>query len=569
VAVARQSLVHRQDVKPELRALPGWAHPQVAYWYDDWRSVRDCMAGEKEIKAETTRYLPKFDGFDRADYAAYLDRATFYNFTGRTVGALVGTIFRRAYIVRGIPERMKSLVTDRITRDSQSLDTFMRLAATDVVALGRFGVLVDLPVEPTTEPQPYIAAYPAEHILDWDYQTVAGRDILSRVVLREFYPQANAKAKGGRKGIGLRYRELLLEGGVYKQRVYENADGSEPSLDGMSVEHTPQIRGQTIKFIPFHFFGVVQASPTVEKPPMLDIAQLNIHHYRSYAHLEHGRYYTGMPVYYTEVGQGEGGGEYKVGPSVVWEVPFGHKPGLLEFNGQGLKFLENALDQKEQQAASLGGRMMGVRSLATTESDNQLKLKERNEQVHLINATVGLDAGFKKILGWVVQFAGGSEAEAKKVEVIFNKDFLFDGIGSREFRAILAMYKDGILPIDVVFTYLQKAEVIPDWMSQDEFKKLLDDDDQFPNNADVEARREGFAGAQAKQSKEIADDKIELGYAELDAAIVEAEAALEDAKKARADAAKAAAKAPAPLPGQPGKPGAPSPKPAAKPASKV
>lgn len=561
-------------MKPELRALPGWAHPQVAYWYDDWRAVRDCMAGEKEIKAESTRYLPKFEGFSREDYAAYLDRATFYNFTGRTVGALVGTIFRRAYIVRGIPDRLESLVKDKITRDGQSLDTFMRLAAHDVVAMGRFGVLVDLPVEPTTEPQPYVAAYPAEHILDWEHATVAGRDILSKVVLREFYVMKGLK--GNRKTLGVQYRELILEGGVYKQRLYSNANGSEPALTGSFTETIPQIRGQTLDYIPFHFFGVIQSSPTVEKPPMLDIAQLNIHHYRSYAHLEHGRFYTGMPVYYTEVGQGEGGGEYKVGPSVVWEVPFGHKPGLLEFNGQGLKFLENALDQKEQQAASLGGRMMGVRSLATTESDNQLKLKERNEQVHLINATVGLDAGFKIILKWVLRFAGATDAEVDKVEVIFNKDFLFDGIGSREFRAILAMYKDGILPIDVVFAYLQKAEVIPDWMSQDEFKKLLDDDDQFPNNADIAARREGFAGAQAKQSKEIADDEIELGYAELDADIEKAEAALADAKKARADAAKnaekvakAAAKAPAPVPGAPGKPGAPgAPKPAAKPAPK-
>jgi hypothetical protein len=213
-----------------------------------------------------------------------------------------------------------------------------------------------------------------------------------------------------------------------------------------------------------------------------------------------------------------------------------------------LKFLENALDRKEQHAASLGGRMIGIRTSAVSESDNAVRMKELNEHSTLLNVSKALDAGFTHLVQWWARWAGASEDEAKGIDIEFNKDFVFDGIGSREFRAVHAMYKDGILPIEVVYEYLKKALVIPDWMDEKEFKKLLDKMESFPNQPDAEARFEGYPNMQS-----MIDDK-------------NADKDREDATKAREEAAKMAAKAPQQQPGAPaggngtgGRPPAPAP----------
>lgn len=554
----------RERLNVNLFALPPWTHPEVLYWWGDWKMIRDCASGEKEIKAERQLYLPMFESMDAQEYESYLDRATFYNFTGRTIRAMTGTIFSRAYVIENMPARLEDRLTN-VSQDNADFETFSKFVAKELLTLGRVGVLVDLPGVPSTTPTPYVVSYTAENILDWDTATdpATGKMFLRRVVLREL---KTGKTANGTRAYFARYRVLEMSGGVYMQAVYE-AENADATLELEPVVSIPMSRGEPLDYIPFHIFSPTTTDMRVETPPLLDIAALNISHYRSYAHLEQGRFFTGFPVYYAEVGQGDqGGADYELAPNRVWEVQAGSKPGLLEFNGQGLKFLENALDQKEQQASSLGGRMIGVRTTAVAESDNQVKMKDRNEQSILLDISKSLDLGFTRLLQMWVRLSGGNANEVQNVVIEFSKDFLFDGIGAREFRAIQSMYMDGIIPIDVVYAYLHKAGVIPDWMKQDEFERLLKKSSAFPNQPDAQARAEGYSSAQAKQSEEQneldRENEIELLEIELEADAEEAEkgrkAQEKSAKLAQKSAEKIAKSQPKPVPGAPpgGKPAA-------------
>lgn len=525
----RRTAVKRlPDFRVEWQQLPTWVHPEVAYWYGEWRLIRDALEGERQIKDQARLYLPKMDGMDADEYEAFVSRATFFNFTGRTASALNGSIMRREPILTGFPERLKARI-ERVTREGQGLWEFGSFMADEVVKMGRFGILVDLPNVETTTPQPFFASYTAENILDWEIDEIDGELVLTKVVLRESsrvktpnsptssgVPRQNAVADGGYAYEPV-YRVLELlqtpEGRVYRQIVYKNkatggANTGGVELTDANIEQTiyPMRQGKALDFIPFVLVGAFQSTWTIEKSPLIDIARLNISHYRSYAQLEHGRFFTGFPIYYVENSGIEGeDSEFRIGSSTVWMVPPGTKAGLLELNGQGLKFLSDALDQKEQQAASLGGRMMGVRTISTTESDNQLKLNERNEQSVLLKVTKSLDCAYTRALKLFAYLAGATQAETNDILVEFNKDFLFDGIGAREFRAIHSMYKDGVLPIEVVYHYLKKADVIPDWMSIEEFKSLLDKMGSFPNQPDAEARMEGYPDRKTQLDDENKD----------------------------------------------------------------
>lgn len=543
------AVVRREQVAPELLGLPPWVHPGVAYNYTEWMLLRDAAEGEKAIKDGAKAYLPHMSGMDDEEYVGYLDRATYYNFTGRTIGAMNGTLFRRRPVLSGMPERFLERLKN-VSSENHSLFDYCASVAQQIIHMGRVGVLLDLPRTPSTQPKPYFTTYKAEHILDWEVEKRDGRDVLIYVVLRE-YKISTSRESVDRK-LRVTYRTLHLGPNGYYQHVYQNPDGDADLVpEHKSAAIVPLRAGKPLDYIPIVIFGPQFNTPEVQKSPMLDVAQTNISHYRSYAELEQGLFYTGFPVYYAEIGQGaEGGADYELAPNRVWETPTGTKPGLLEFNGHGLKFLENALDRKEQHAASLGGRMIGIRTSAVSESDNVVRMKELNEHSTLLGVSKALDAGFTTLVQWWARWAGASETEANAIDIEFNKDFVFDGIGSREFRAVHAMYKDGILPIEVVYEYLKKALVIPDWMDEKEFKKLLDKMESFPNQPDVEARMEGYPDKKTQLEQEnIEQDR-------------------EDALEAQEEAAKAAAAAPSnpgqPTPGpnslnNPGRPRAPGP----------
>lgn len=543
------------------RNCPAWAHPEVKYWFPEWKMTRDACAGEKSIKASGTAYLPKLEGMTEDEYATFVGNATFFGFSGRTASALTGTIFRRKETLENFPDILTSKL-EKISRTGEDFTTFAAYTCEEIIKMGRFGVLLDMGPTPTTDPRPYLAAYPAESIVDWDAEDIDGQQTLTMVMLWEVVLQRDP-TKLNPKFVS-QFRKLSLNNGVYEQELFSNPKGdAAPTSEFSRGVTVPKVRGKSLNYIPFHVFGTFLSSLAVEKATLHDIVRLNISHYRSYAHLEHGRVFAGFPLYFVESGQGggESEAEFTLGASRVWVTPPGAKPGILELNGQGLKFLVDGLDQKEAQAASLGGRMIGVRSTAVAESDNQVALAERNEQAQLLKITRSLDAGFTKILRWWAQWNDLPEAQARKISAAFNKDFLFDSAGAREFRAIHTMYKDGVLPVEVLFHYMKKASVIPDFMSMDEFKSLLESEASFPNQVDVQARKQGYASAQAIETEQQAalnrEADMELLITELDSKEKIAATAAKAAKQA-ADAAKATAaaakKSPPSTPGSPAKP---------------
>ena len=498
--------VNKDQINPTRKNLPDWVHPEVLYWNDEWQLIRDTAAGERDVKDERQEYLPQLDSQDANEYEAYIQRATFYPFTGRTINALVGTIFYRDPVITGVPERLVERLK-YFTKAGAAHLPLMKGVCQEVLSVGRVGVLIDLPRTPSTDPKPFVDMYIAENILDWETTIIDdpthdmhGKSVLSKVVLREIDPVMVASMPGtlAKKHL-IRYRELLLTVApnpttgiakyTYVQKYYAQQEADANYPNDLVDTVIPTRRGEPLDFIPFFVFGPLWSSTEVEKPPMIDIAPLNISHYRSYAHLEHGRFYTGMPVYYVELSQGQESGEYTVGPSVVWETAPGSKPGILEFNGQGLKFLSDALKEKEAQAAALGGRMVGVQTGSTSESDNQVAVKDRNEQVILLNAVESLDEGFRRVMNVWLWWQNENDPNAA---VEHNRDFLLNLAGAREMRAVAGMYADGLIPVEVLHDYLVKAEVVPAWMSLSEFEKQLKSASNFPGQPDAQARMEGY-----------------------------------------------------------------------------
>lgn len=490
-----------QRAKSVFASGPSWRHSDYEYWQWSWKMIRDCDLGEQEVKKNGTVYLPKMDGMSKNEYASYVERGTFYNMVSRTVNGLQGTLYRREPTVSGVPERLKRGM-DKIGKGGEDLFLIMRMAGIEAIKMGRYGVLLDMAQDGSA---PYLTSYLAENIMDWTVTEKDGRYILGEVILREI--EMSRDQRTYHRSYYANYRKLKIdEDGVYRQYVYLSNGRTDADITKTPDDVIePTNRGVPFDYIPFVFFAPNSNNPDVEKSPILDIVHLNISHYRSYAHLEHGRFFTGMPIYYCQTDAGQDRGSYTLGPSVVWEVGPNEKPGVIEFNGHGLTFLENALKDKEAQVAALGGRMLGGGGAGAAESDNALAMKDRNEQALLLGVAYSMDRGFTLLLRWWAWWQDVTENDLANIKVETNKDFMLDKASAREFRAIQAMYLDGVIPIEVVYDYLKRACVIPDWLSMDEFKALIESTASFPMQPDAEARDEGYPSKQSQIDDENAN----------------------------------------------------------------
>lgn len=547
-------------------------HPEFMYWRSDWQKLRDVIAGQREIKRKGEAYLRRMPGQDNEAYERYLERACFYNMTAQTQSGMLGQVFRRDPVVKGLPAKFKNTVVLTFAKDGSGHVNFTKSVMGEMLAMGRYGVLVDAPAAPSTTPTSYAVGYAAENILDWTVTEINGTYQLTRVLLREFEREYNnlgddqnpwIGSSGGVTGQGdglpstlarkpnpksqptrqykvvkssqyveaytykTIYRELLLTWDddhgayVYTQNVYQDSPNGSPTEAGIM----PTVRGVPLSFIPFKFFGASSNSADVEKPPLLDIADLNLSHYRTYADLEHGRVYTALPVYYAPGKDDEGASTYNIGPDTVWETPAdANPPGILEYTGQGLKALETALETKEQQIAAIGGRLMpGAKN---SESQAQTVLREANEQSLLLNAILATESGMQDVVRWWLMWRDVALNTTEDLRYEINQAFLSTPIGARELRAIHMMYDDGVIPVEVFYDYLLKAEVIPADTTLQDFTTALKDPTSFINSPDAQARQRGYATRQQELdqvsvAREADMQQQEIGLQEREVVLME------------------------------------------------
>lgn len=499
--------------------LDGYLHPDYRYYKQDWTMIRDCVAGSRRVKEKSDLYLPPLGDNAGTDYDSYKLRAVFTNMTARTLGGWLGTVFRRPIKIDDIPDDKRKYF-DSITPNNMSANAYSKLLLQEVLGIGRIGVLVDR--DPKGVNPAYAATYLAENILSWRTQVIDGKEKFVYVLLREIAERrhfldnpANAadpqvqkllvNSNGAERGTVLspRYRVLRLdENGEYVQDVYEfraDTNGQQKaSFQVITPGIKPVIGGAPLTEIPFYIAGPMGVDARVQRAPLLDVADLNIAHYRTSAQLEHGRFFTALPVYYVpDGGSGEGEGEYTVGPSVVWEVPAGSKPGILEYYGSGLSTLTQSLVEKEEHIAQLGGRVVGTggRSQGSDNADVHAS-KQAHETSILLSATDAVSELMTRVMRMILTW--DRVDGAAKVKVRLNQDFKLQSAGARELRAVALLYQQGILPVDQLYRVLQESEYLDDELTLDAFKKMLDDLNQFPNQPDVEAMHEGYPDAATK-----------------------------------------------------------------------
>jgi hypothetical protein len=382
-----------------------------------------------------------------------------------------------------------------ITLTGQALDQFGFEALQEILTTGRYGILIDMAdTELRDKQRPYWAGYEAESIINWTTDRIEGEETLTRVILCE-----QGEVEDPQDPFVVveeeQFRVLSLEDGIYTQTLWAKGaakrDANEAKLEKQKAQAkasgefvpytekeqqtlysgeptaraeapillqpkagddwaiiekiTPVRRGKPLDFIPFYFANATGAQSRISKPPLLDLVDLNLSHYRTMADLEHGRHFSGLPTPWISGPATNDANEIQLGPSGVLILEKGGSAGMLQ-SSTTFPSLETADEQKRKMMAVLGARLLEEQALAQ-ETFGAVGMRHSGEQAVLRTIVQVLEQQLTKALRVHVWWLGTEKApvDLDYVRIELNKDFFAVRMQPPELAALLAaLQADGI-----------------------------------------------------------------------------------------------------------------------------
>jgi hypothetical protein len=446
-------------------------NPQYDKWLPLWKKCRDAIEGQEWVHQGGETYLPNPAQWDAKLYNAYKLRATYFNACGRTLDGMTGLIFRKQPEVI-YPTALEPIIDD-IDMAGSDLMAFAEQLVDELGRVSRVGILIDYPSTQTVGLtvadaqalglRPYATIYKTESILDWRFERINNKQMLSMVKLKECKEVQVGEFEYKTKDM---IRLLDLFEGRYRVRVYEKGEAKQGKDEWVLIsEIFPLMNNAPIREIPFIFDSINGLDSDVKKPVLLDLVNVNLSHYRLTADYKHGLLFTGLPTPVFWGAQLEKNDKINLGSTeaLVFASPEGHCE-YLEFQGQGLGAIKTALDGEMEQMSALGSRMLSPQKRAA-EAAEKAAIDRAGEDAVLASLANSASSALTKTLQWLALWA---RADAKESSCKLNTDFIPKGMDAAMFRELTNAYLTGAISYTEYFYKLKEGEVIREATTIDE-----------------------------------------------------------------------------------------------------
>lgn len=430
-----------------------------------WSRCRDVTRGQDAVHKAGVKYLPKLEVEGPADYQARLKRSDFTNYYWRTVSGLVGMAFRKEP-AKELPGALKSYAGD-ITLSGVNADALAELIVEEVLEVGRIGLLVDHPSLPDDVKnisqgaadrmghRPFVSLYPAESIRNWKFTRIDNAWKLGRVVLAETIEIAKDEFEAETED---RYRVLDLdESGFYRQRVFVVKGEKDVLIEGPIYPH---MNGKPMREIPFSMVGRSGKGDTIDEPPLIDLADANIAHYQVNSDYRHGLHFTALPTLFlsgmTDTDDdGNRAPIYIGGTAAITSSHPDAEGKFIEYTGQGLDAIKDALAGLERRMAVLGARMLADEG-RQAETLGATQIKRAAENSILARIAIVASEAMEWALGIMAQWSNVTG----EIKYEINREFSPLGISPQDLTAYMQQVQSGLMSEQEYYALLQRGDVI-------------------------------------------------------------------------------------------------------------
>ena len=454
-----------------------------------WEQLRNTFTGRAAVIKAGTKYTPALPGATAEQNDAYLTRGNFFNAVARTTHGLVGAIFQKTP-EKEIQKNFKYWLDD-ITLTNVTFDMFALDALHDVMLIGRYGILTEMATESTG--RPYMVGYRAENVINWRTDRIEGDELLTMVVLKETIETQKDDDEFIDEDI-IQYRVLRLDidgdNRRYVQQLWRQEDGEGDFLP-YGNEVVSLRRGMPLTFIPFVFLGPWHSTARVEKPPLQDLSDVNLGHWRNSCDHEQGLHLVALPTPWVSgmrtSSTDDEADTLKIGPSVVWQLDATGKAGMLEFTGAGLTSIVTAMEEKKQQMATLGARVLEMQP-AHAETATAITIRHAGEYASLRTMAQAGEQGLTMALQIAVWWYSTEKNPSDvPVSVLLNKDFVSVKAKPDEVKTALLAMQSGDISFETFWHLLTEGGWTREGVTAEEERKQIEFETTDSDKLDVGA----------------------------------------------------------------------------------
>lgn len=462
-----------------------------------WKLVRDVIGGSRMVKAAGTEYLPMLDRQSSDEYEAYKRRALFLPVVGRTVSTMVGlALYREPHV------EVTSEVEEVLSSLGNEGEPLLRIVSSilrENISIGRVLAVVDPGVEEGSTPN--WSLYTAENFINWRTAVIDGEEVISMIVVRETRNIPNPEDEyetteeeifrefrlgsppilvaSGVEGSQVDYlvaaRTLYgvtadeIAKGVYYQAIWSRAkdEKGKPTKQWQIEEVIVPSRkgGRTLSRIPAVIFNSDHLGSAVSRPPLEDLATINISHYLNSADLEHGRHFTALPTAW--LAGFDMKGELRIGSSVAWvsDNPQA-RAGYLEFAGTGLGHLQTGLTQKEQLMAVIGVRFLEAQR--SVEKPEAIRLRQIGDHATLSEILDVVEEGVVQLLEFTHMFMRAGDPAPDSIKFQLSRQFGERHVDPALLEKLIAAVQGGLLSWATFIDIFARSGILPEGVDADE-----------------------------------------------------------------------------------------------------
>jgi hypothetical protein len=430
------------DRKVTERRVAQVGDPNSAWYAQEphWILIEDLLQGTYGMRRKHRRYLPQEPRELDESYDNRLARSVVPPYYQRLERMLAGMLTRKPVKLQDVSDAIREQLFD-VDMQGNDLNVWTYETARKLVRYGHIGCLVDAP---SNGGRPYWCTYTPRQILGYRTEQQDGAQRLIQLRLQETVLEADPDSKYGEKQID---QVRVLTPGQYQ--IHQRQDNGEYKVVDEGTT--------SLSEIPFSVAYSNRVGFMESRPPLEDIAELNLKSYQVQSDLDNQLHISAVPML-AFFGFPTSAEEVSAGPGEALAFPADGRAEYVEPQGRSFDFQFKRLDQIAAQINELGlSAVLGQKLSAETASAKMIDRSQGDSTMMVIAQNVQdmIDNSLK----FHAQFMGQQEAAGS---CTVNRDFIGARLEPADVNALLQLYTAGTITKETLLMQLSDGEVLGD-----------------------------------------------------------------------------------------------------------
>ena len=410
-------------------------------WYSQephWMLIEDLLGGTYAMRKKHRRYLFQEPREQDESYDNRLARSVCPPYYQRLERLLAGLLTRKPVRLVDTSDTITEQLFDA-DLNGNDLNVWTYESARKMVRYGHVGTLVDAPADGG---RPYWVTYTPRQILGWRTEAKEGKQELTMLRLQEV-----ASVPDGLYGEKLVQQVRVLTPGEYE--IHQKDDKG----DFRVVDE-----GRTsLSEIPFSIAYANRTGFMESRPPLEDIAELNLKTYQIQSDLDNILHVSAVPMlaFYGFPSSAE---EVSAGPGEAIAFPAEGRAEYIEPGGTSFEYQFRRLEALAMQINELGlSAVLGQKLTAETAEAKRINRSQGDSTMMVI--AQNMQDMIDNCLQFHAQYLGQNEAAGSSH---VNRDFMGTRLDPQEINSLLQLYTAGTITQETLLQQLSDGEVLGD-----------------------------------------------------------------------------------------------------------